>query len=74
MALQNSVIFDKATGKFIVSVTLTPDQYGRCAQEGSIPDIDTVVFDKTNAKFNVPVYMSPDEYSKYMQDDCLPAR
>ena len=70
----NSLVFDKETGNFIVTVRLKPEEYGRLVQEQviAIADIDSLVFKKETGEFEVPVFMSPEEYGKYVKDNILP--
>ena len=71
---ENNVSFDKKTGNFIVTIRMSPEQYGRFAQEETIPDLDSLVFEKETGQFVVPVYMSPEEYGIYVQEKTLPTR
>ena len=71
--MQN-IVFDKISGKFIVMVKLTPEQYTRCAQDQMIADIDNVGFDNKSGIFTVPVLMSPAEYGQYIEDKVVPRR
>ena len=66
-------IFDKEK-KFIVNVTMSASDYGRCAQQQAVADVDAIVFEEQSGKFIVPVYMSPEEYSDFVQDQILPSR
>ena len=69
-----SLVFDKNTGQFIVTVSITPEVYGKIAGEGVIADLDSLVFDKEIGLFVVKVYMSPEEYGKYALVHTLPSR
>ena len=55
------LVFDKESGKFIVTVTMTPEEYGCFAHEKPIADFNSVVYDKQLELFVVPIYMSPAE-------------
>ena len=72
--IDKDLVFDKDTSNFIVTVRMTPEEYGRMAHEQVIVDLNKMVFDKENGQFVGPVFMSPEEYSNYAKDKRLPYR
>ena len=71
---RRTLFYDNKKGKFIVTVVLSHEEYGRYAQEQTVADVDSVDFDATTGNFIVPLYMSPEEYTRYTQDKTLPNR
>ena len=71
---QQTIDFDQETGKFIVTLQLTAEEYGRCALHQMIAKVGRIKFNEDSGIFRVPVYMSPEQYVQYSKDKVLPFR